>query len=49
MVVAFTSSKARKVITFELGQELEKTKEGNCAKCHWDPNAKSITAIIKLM
>jgi len=48
VVVAFTSLEARKVIILELGQELERTKECNCATCHWDPNAKSITTIIKL-
>jgi hypothetical protein len=37
VVVAFTFSEARKVIILELGKELEKRKECNCATCHWDP------------
>jgi hypothetical protein len=49
VVVALTTSEAIKVIILELGQELEEKKECNCVTCHWDPNAKSITAIIKLM
>jgi hypothetical protein len=49
VVVAFTYLEARKVIILEIGQELERTKECNCATCHWDPNAKYITIIIKPM
>jgi hypothetical protein len=49
VVVAFTSSEVRKVIILELGQEVKRTKGCNYATCHWDPNAKSITTIIKPM
>jgi hypothetical protein len=49
VVITFTSSEPRKVIILELGQELKRTKECNCTTCPWDPNAKSVTAITKLM